>query len=176
MVDAVAECGIFERENDLNAFVEIARHPVRAAEKHFRLAAIFKIIDAAVLEITADDATHADAGADAAKPRNQGALPADDEVDFHAGLRGAIEGLNDAFIDERVHFDDDASRASAAGVASLAIDEGDTAFEHVARGDQQRLVVILFGVGGEKVEDVLNGGGDFVVGGEEAEVGVETRS
>src|SRR5271163_1731089 len=99
----MAEEGILERENHLHAFVKIARHPVGAAEKHFRLAAIFKIVDAAVFEKAADDTAHADPRADAAETGNQGTLAADDKVDFHASLRGAIEGLNDALINERVH-------------------------------------------------------------------------
>src|SRR5271155_1686017 len=174
IADAAAECGIFERKNYLDAFVEIARHPVRAAKKHFRLTAIFKIIDAAMFKIAANHAAHANAGADAAQTGNQGALPTNDKVDIHAGLRGAIESLNDGFIDERVHFDNDARGATAASVAGFAIDEGDAAFAHVARGDKKRLVVILFGVSGEEVEYILNGRGDFVVRGEQAEIGVET--
>ncbi len=71
IADALAERGIFEGENHFDAFVEIAGHPIGAAEKHLRLAAIFKIVDAAVFEKAADDAAHADAAADAAQSGNQ---------------------------------------------------------------------------------------------------------
>src|SRR5450432_4242917 len=61
--DALAELGIFHRENHLDAFVEIALHPVGAAQIQLRRAAIFEIINAAVLQETPDDAAHADAAA-----------------------------------------------------------------------------------------------------------------
>ena len=56
--DTFAEDGILQRENYFDTLVKIAGHPVRTAEKHFRRAAIFEIIDAAVFEKTADDAAH----------------------------------------------------------------------------------------------------------------------
>src|SRR5450432_3501385 len=61
--DALAKVRILHGKEDLHAFVEIAWHPVCAAKIDFRLAAIFKVKDAAVFQKTADDATHPDATA-----------------------------------------------------------------------------------------------------------------
>ena len=58
-------------------------------------------------------------------------------------------------------------------MAGFAVDEGHAFFGHVARGDEQRLVMALLGICGEEIENVLDGGRNIVVGGEQAEVGVK---
>ena len=53
-------CGIVNREHQLDALVEVARHPVGAGEVDLLLAAVQEIVDARVLEKTIDDRDHLD--------------------------------------------------------------------------------------------------------------------
>src|SRR5580658_8685567 len=89
--DALAQLRIFQRENDFHAFIEIALHPVGAAQINLRRAAVLEIIDTAVLQKASDDAAHPDAAAQSAHTGNQSALSTDDQVDLHAGLRSAVQ-------------------------------------------------------------------------------------
>src|SRR4029077_1448201 len=122
---------------------------------------------------TADDAADANAAAESTNAWNEDALPANDQVNFNASLRRAIEGLDDSRIDDRVHFDDHAGGLAAFGVASFAIDQGDAALGEIARCDEQRLVAGLLGVGGEVIEDIMSGRSNFGIAGEQAEIAVE---
>ncbi len=56
----MAKRGIFEAKDYFYAFVEIARHPIGAAQIHLRVAAIAEDENPAVLEESADNAAHAD--------------------------------------------------------------------------------------------------------------------
>ena len=153
--------------------MEIARHPIGAAEENFRLATIFKTEDAAVFEEAADNAAHTNAAADAANAGAQRADAAHEEIDFDSGLRSAIERLNHVFIEERIHLGDNARGTALAGVFGLAIDERHAAPGEIERGDHQRAVAGVLGVSGQEAENILYGAGNFWIGGQEAEVGVE---
>ncbi len=128
-----------------------------------------------MLEEAADDGAHADVLAHAGHAGTQSADAADDEVDGDAGLRCDVERVDDLVVEQRVHLGDDARGAAGAGVFSLAVDEGEEAVGEGERRDEQRAEVLRFGVGGEVVEDVVHGGGDGGVRGEQADVGVEAR-
>src|ERR1700685_1444484 len=62
----IAEHGVAQTEDHLDALVDIALHPIGAAEKHFRLAGVAENEDAAVLEKAPDDAAHANPAAEPA--------------------------------------------------------------------------------------------------------------
>src|SRR5271170_7307252 len=59
----IAEHGVAQAEDHLDALVDIALHPVGAAEKHFRLAGVAEDEEAAVLKEPSNDAAHTDAAA-----------------------------------------------------------------------------------------------------------------
>src|SRR5690242_21953597 len=79
--------------------------------------------DAAVLEETADDAFHMDVLGEAAHAGTEAANAANDQLDFDAGMRGAIEMIDHRRVDQRVELRPDMRRAAGAGMADLVIDQ-----------------------------------------------------
>ena len=65
-------CGIFDREHDLDAAAEVARHPVGRGEEDLRLVAVLEIGDPRVLEVLVDDADDPDVVGDAGHARAAG--------------------------------------------------------------------------------------------------------
>ncbi len=63
----------------------------------------------------------------------------------------------------------------AAACSCFAVDQADEALGQGKRRDQQRAVVVGFGVGGEVVENAVHRCRDLRIGGQQAEIGVETR-
>src|SRR5690348_8657242 len=55
----IAQVGRINREGDLDAAIEIARHPIRTGKVNIGLAGVFKIVNATVLEKSSDDAEDA---------------------------------------------------------------------------------------------------------------------
>ena len=74
MYHAVAQQRILKREQDFHALMQIARHPIGAAEVDLRLAAVLEVKDSAVLKEPPHDAAHADAVAGATNSRPQRAF------------------------------------------------------------------------------------------------------
>src|SRR6202040_1924219 len=109
---AIAQQRVLKREQDFHALVQIARHPVGAAEIDLRLAAVLEVKDSAVLKKSAHDTAHADAVADATNPRPQRAYAAHEQIDVHSCLRSAVERLDNIFVDQGVDLDDDARRTT----------------------------------------------------------------
>src|ERR1700716_2311123 len=99
--------------------MQIARHPVGAAEVDLRLAAVLEVKDAAVLEKPAHDTAHADAVADATNPWPQRADATHEQIDVHACLRSAVERLDNIFVDQGVDFDNHARRPPKSGMLGL---------------------------------------------------------
>ena len=86
MYHAVAQQRILKREQDFHALMQIARHPIGAAEVDLRLAAVLEVKDSAVLEEPPHDAAHADAVADATNSRSQRAYATHQQIDVHSCL------------------------------------------------------------------------------------------
>src|SRR5579863_4272235 len=63
VADTLAEMRLLERKHRFNAFVEIARHPIGAAEIQLGLAAVLEVIDAAVFQESPDDTPHSNSAA-----------------------------------------------------------------------------------------------------------------
>src|SRR5579862_843557 len=105
--DLIQKHGILDAEDDFDAFVDIALHPIGAAEEQLGLTAVAEDEDAAVLQESPYDAAHANAAAEAADTGAQGARAADDQVDLHTGLRGAVERLDNFFVEQRIEFGED---------------------------------------------------------------------
>ena len=85
-------------------------------------AVVAEVEHARVLEEAADDRAHADVLRNARDARPQRAQAADDEVDLHAGARGAIQRLDDLRIHQRIHLGDDAAGRARRGVLGFAVD------------------------------------------------------
>src|SRR4051794_36407911 len=91
------------REDRLDPAVQVARHEVGAADEHLVVAAVAEVVDARVLEETSDDRRDVDCLADAGYAGTQTANAAYLQVDAHASLRGAVQGLDAGLIDQGVH-------------------------------------------------------------------------
>ena len=104
---ALPQCFIQHRKRHFDASKEIAIHPIGAGEKDPVVAVVQKIEDPAMFEKPSDDRTYADMFREARDAGSQGAGTSDDQVDFHPGLRGLVEGPNDLRLQERIHLRDD---------------------------------------------------------------------
>ena len=144
---------ILDRHHDLDAAMEVARHPVRARDVDLVLAGVREVEDAPVLEVAIDDRAHLDVVAHAGHLRAQAADAADDERDRHARLRRAVERLDDVLVDERVHLRDDARRPPLPRVLGLARDEPEHRLVQAERRDDERVPLRRRAVAREQVEE-----------------------
>src|SRR3954466_7484113 len=83
------------RENYLHAFVQIARHPVGAAEIELLITSVRERVDAAVFQQTSHNAAHANAVAYSTQSGTQRAHATHDQINFNTSLRCVIQRLND---------------------------------------------------------------------------------
>ena len=95
------EAGVLDRRQDLDPMVEVARHDVGASEQVGGLVAGLEGEEAAVLEKAAGDRAHVDPLRHARHAGTERADGAGDDVDPRAGLRCAVELLDDRGIGER---------------------------------------------------------------------------
>ena len=107
-VELLAQPGLLDGHEHLDAPVEVAGHQVGAAEEELGLAADLEDVEAAVLEVAADDRAHADVLAQAGNARAEHADRARDDLDRGALLRGGVQLLDHRLVGERVHLDPDA--------------------------------------------------------------------
>ena len=94
--------GLIDREGDFDPAIKIARHPVGTGEVNVGLAGIFKIVNAAVLEKSSDDADDANIFAERRHSRAQTTNAANDEIDLHASAGRFIKFLDDILVNERI--------------------------------------------------------------------------
>ena len=73
MTHSITSSRIAQRKYDLDPFVKISRHPIRATEKNLFIATICKTVNSAVLKKPADDTTHSNPVTYSANARPQGA-------------------------------------------------------------------------------------------------------
>jgi len=93
---------VLNRKAKLDASEKVPRHPIGAAKKDLRLAGVFKIKDSAVLQEPIHDAPHRNVFANTLEPRPQTANAAHNQINFCAGLRGAIKRLDRPLIHQRI--------------------------------------------------------------------------
>ena len=98
---------------------------------------------------------------------------ADDEVDVDAGLRRAVERLDDRDVDDRVELEDDPRRVAGRGVADLALDEVEEARAQAVRRDEQAAERPLARQAGQVVEQVGDVGAELRPAGQQPEVDVQ---
>ncbi len=128
-----------------------------------------------VLEEATHNAAHANAVTNPAYAGTQSTHATDDQVNVHACLRGTVQGHDDVLVEQGVHLCDDVSWAAVTRVLSLTSDQPQTAFRQIERRDQKRFVLGMLGISRQEVEHVVHRGGNFRVGGEQAQVGVDAR-
>src|SRR5712692_6803309 len=127
--------------------------------------------NAAVLEKAADDTAHPYAVAHPAYSRTQSAYTTDDQINLHSRLRSAIQGHDDVLVEQGIDLGNNAGWASVTRMVGFAFDQPEASLCQVQRRHQQRLVVGMLGVGGEKTENIMHRSRDFRIGGEQAQVG-----
>src|SRR5580700_3839570 len=94
-----AKRGILQAKHHFHAFVNVALHPIGATQIDFRVSTVAESEDAAVFQEAPNDASNANAAADAANTRAQSASSAHDQFNLDAGLRGAVESLDDFLVE-----------------------------------------------------------------------------
>src|SRR5437763_11810336 len=120
--DEVAQLRSLDWKRDFNPTQKIPRHPIGAGKVHFRLAAIFKTINAAVLEKTANDTHDTDVVAQSGDFGTQTADSADNQVDSDLGIRRFVKIFDDLLVDERIELGHAAGWFAGQGVVPLALD------------------------------------------------------
>ena len=126
-----------------------------------------------MLEELADDRSDADPLRHAREARLDRAGAADDEVDVHAGLRGAVERFDDRDVHDRVELEHDPRLATGLGVGDLAIDELQEARAQAVRRDEQPAERPLAREAGQDVEQVRHVRADLRAAGQQPEVHVQ---
>src|ERR1041384_6006413 len=114
------ERGRADRRDDFDAAVEIAVHPVGAADIDFRRAVVRKVIDATMFEEAPDDAQDVDAFGESGNAGAQSADAAHDEIDADARLRCFVKRADDADVGQAVDLGNDACAPAGARVISFA--------------------------------------------------------
>ena len=148
-------------------------HHVRAADEH--LVGPAEVQDAGVLEEPAQDRPDVDV---LAQPRHPGAEGADTphhDLDGHAGLRRAVQGVDHLLVDQRVGLDADARIDALLRQGDLALDALDDPRADALGGDQQTAVGADVGEPGQVVEQVGQVGDHVLVRGEQPDVLIQAR-
>src|SRR5690606_18847357 len=107
-------------------------------------------VDAAVLEVPAEHATHPDVVRQPGHASTQAADPADDHVDLHAGGARTIERLDHRGVGDRVRLDGDPALGA---VLDLTLDELQDPRAEIERSCDERVVVLATAVAGEVIEE-----------------------
>ena len=120
--DPVPQSRRLDRECDLDAAQEISRHPIGAGEKDFRRARIFKTINPAVFQETADDAHHPNILAQSRHFGAQATNAPHDQVDRYFSARRFVKLFDDLAIDQGIELRDDAGRLARSRMRDLTIE------------------------------------------------------
>src|ERR1043166_7561462 len=154
---------VADRRERLDAPIEVAFHHVGAADVHLLVPAVLEPEDARVFQEAADDRAHADVIADAGDAGTQAADAADDHVDLHARLRGAVEHTNHLVVGDRVYLEDDPRRAARFRMLGFAVDQLAETRAQIHRRDEHAAVFLLTRIAGQVVEDIGYVGAEHAV-------------
>jgi len=169
---------IFDRGQEFNAPVEVARHPVSRTDIDFgtvigQRLAIAEHGNAAMLQKTADHRLDPDMLRHA---RHAGAQATDaphDQVDLHPGIAGGIEFFNQRRIDQAVHLGPDGAGATGADMVDLGIHHRAQMIAQAARGHDQLFQPLRLNIAGDIVEQRGGIPAEGRIGGEEAQIGID---
>src|SRR5439155_8290238 len=143
-----------DREGDLDAMVEVPRHPVRGGEEVLLVAAIEEIVDARVLEEAIDDRDDADSLGQSGYAGPEAADPPDDQVDVHPRLARRAQLVDERAIDETVQLGDQPGPAPRSGVLGFTANLRDQRLPEPGGGDDEVVEPDRPGVTGEEVEQL----------------------
>ena len=163
---------LFDREDNLDAAVQVARHQIGTAQVHFRITAVLKVVDAAVLQEAPDNADHADVLADTGQTGPQTADAAHNQIHLYADPRSSVERADQPIIHQRVHLEDETAAATGPCVLDLPVDQRLETVPHASRRHQQAPVELLRGVAGQGVEQLRGVGRHRRITRQQTHVGV----
>ena len=107
-VDLLANAGVLDRHEHLDAMVEVALHEIRASDVRRDALVGLERVDAAVLEEASDDRADVDVLREPLDAGTERARRAGDDVDLRARPRRCVELVDDLRIDEMVELEPDA--------------------------------------------------------------------
>src|SRR5579875_119763 len=117
----IAEQSRFDGDERLYAIIEVALHHIGATDVYFGITVIAKVVNAAVFQEATHDTAHANGFANAWQTRTQAADAAHNQIDWHTGLRGAVEQANNIRVGQRIHLKDQVSIAMLFVQGDLAL-------------------------------------------------------
>ena len=129
-------------------------HPVRAANENLLVAAIGKVVDAAMLKKATNDASNANRFREAGHVGAQHADASHDQINLNARLRSFVESANNLRVGHAVHFGYDARRSPGARVLGLALNQFHCALAQINRRDHQLAILVLARIAREEIEQV----------------------
>src|SRR5690606_11534293 len=135
--------------------------------------AIAEAIDAAVFEEPPDHRFNPDIVRKTGNARPQAADAAHDQVDLHARLAGIVERIDDVWIDQRIHLEQDAGRLAFAGEFDLGRDIVQQRLAQVDRRDRNGFELGGPRIAGDEVEYARHVAGNRWIDGEVAEVRID---
>ncbi len=92
----------FNGDEQFDTAIQVARHPVSTTDLHQFVTAVIEVEHACVFQESIDDADDCDVFAETRYTWFEAADAANIQADGHAGLRSAVEGVDQFGIDERM--------------------------------------------------------------------------
>src|SRR5579875_1125861 len=120
--DGLTQGGIFNREQRLDAIIQVALHHIGATQPDLLIAAVAKVENTTMFQEASDYARDPDIVAYAGDARAQAADAAHDQVNAHTRLRSAIQQVDYLRINQRIHFENQVSIAMLLLDVHLAFD------------------------------------------------------
>src|ERR1017187_6175335 len=159
----------------LDAAVEVARHPVGAGNKNERFAAMMKIQDAAVFEETVHNADDPDVLTQFRDTGPQTADAANIKLNLHALLRSAVQRLNDVRIHERVELGHDVALLALLAALRFTLNQGQQPRAQSQRRRFEAPVLDRLGIGRDRIEELRRVRAEVLVARHQAHVAVQAR-
>ena len=133
------------------------------------------MIDAAVLKESADDRSDPDVFRQTRHARSQCTHATHDQVDFHTGLAGLVERLDDLRFEQGIDLGSDVGLAPGAGDLGLAVNRSQDVIGEGEWRLQQAAQVDCMPGSGQAAKDLMHIGADIGIRGEQAEVFIQAR-
>src|SRR5262249_49633997 len=172
--DLVPHVEVLDRNDDLDAVNEVARHDIGAAEEVGPLVVDLEAVEPAVLQEAAEDRTDADVLAQPFDAGDEGADRAHDEIDLRPRLGRAVQLVDDVRVGEVVDLDLDVCALARLGGRSNRPNPFDEPLLQVELCDEDLPEALRSPEPRDEVEEIGDVRADVGVGREEAEVLVDT--
>ena len=163
---------LLHRAQDFDSSVQISPHQVGGADEDFGRAAIFKVVDSAVLQESADDGDDGNVFAQSIHSGSQTADSSDNELYLDSSFTRDVESVDYFWIDQGIELEDNPTLAIFSVGLDLGLDAYEDSFAQVNRRDEQLSVRGLLAKSREVVEQLGNVLSYRRVLGEQRQVGV----